>query len=57
MLFGVHSDVAQLHMEHTGMTRGLEVTDDAFGSAASIVFDQTENRQRAIKAILIATLG
>ena len=55
MPFGVHSDVAQLHMEHTGVTGGLEVSD-AFGSTAGIVFDQTENRLRAITAILIATL-
>ena len=44
-------------MEHTGMTTGLEVTGDVFGSAASIVFDQAENRLHTIKAILVATLG
>jgi ornithine carbamoyltransferase len=26
-------------MEHTGMTSGLEVTGEVFGSPASIVFD------------------
>jgi ornithine carbamoyltransferase len=31
-------------MEHTGMTSGPEVTGDIFESAASIVFDQAENR-------------
>ena len=31
-------------MEHTGMTSGLEVTGEVFGSGASIVFDQAENR-------------
>jgi ornithine carbamoyltransferase len=31
-------------MEHTGMSNGLEVTGDVFESAASIVFDQAENR-------------
>lgn len=36
---------------------GLEVTDDVFESAASIVFDQAENRMHTIKAILVATLG
>ena len=41
----------------TGMTNGLEVTDDVFRSPASIVFDQAENRLHTIKAVLVATLG
>jgi ornithine carbamoyltransferase len=44
-------------MDHTGMTSGLEVTDEVFRSAASIVFDQAENRLHTIKAVLVATLG
>ena len=44
-------------MEHTGMTSGLEVTDEVFTSGASIVFDQAENRLHTIKAIMVATLG
>ena len=44
-------------MEHTGMTSGLEVTDEVFQSGASIVFDQAENRLHTIKAILVATLS
>jgi ornithine carbamoyltransferase len=44
-------------MEHTGMTNGLEVTDEVFTSTASIVFDQAENRLHTIKAVLVATLG
>ena len=44
-------------MEHTGMTGGLEVTDEVFQSPASIVFDQAENRLHTIKAIMVATLG
>ncbi len=44
-------------MEHTGMTGGLEVTDEVFQSGASIVFDQAENRLHTIKAILVATLA
>jgi ornithine carbamoyltransferase len=44
-------------MEHTGMTGGLEVTDEVFQSPASIVFDQAENRLHTIKAILVATIG
>ena len=44
-------------MEHTGMTSGLEVTDEVFSSPASIVFDQAENRMHTVKAVLVATLG
>ena len=44
-------------MEHTGMTDGLEVTDQVFQSPAAIIFDQAENRLHTIKAILVATLG
>jgi ornithine carbamoyltransferase len=36
---------------------GMEVTDEVFESAASIVFDQAENRLHTIKAIMVATLG
>ena len=43
-------------MEHTFMTSGLEVTGEVFGSGASIVFDQAENRLHTIKAVLVATL-
>jgi ornithine carbamoyltransferase len=34
-----------------------EVTDEVFQSAASIVFDEAENRMHTIKAVLVATLG
>ena len=44
-------------MEATGMEGGLEVTGEVFESAASIVFDQAENRLHTIKAVLVATLG
>jgi ornithine carbamoyltransferase len=44
-------------IEHTGMNEGLEVTGEVFESAASIVFDQAENRLHTIKALLVATLG
>ncbi len=41
----------------TGMSEGLEVTDDVFNSPASIVFDQAENRLHTIKAVLVASLA
>ncbi|MFF4649954.1 ornithine carbamoyltransferase [Streptomyces sp. NPDC001380] len=40
----------------TGMAE-LEVTDEVFESAHSVVFDQAENRLHTIKAVLVATLG
>ncbi|GHF34497.1 ornithine carbamoyltransferase [Streptomyces morookaense] len=43
-------------LARTGMT-ALEVTDEVFESAHSIVFDQAENRVHTIKAVLVATLG
>ena len=52
-----NTTVGREMMEHTGMTDGLEVTDDVFESTASIVFDQAENRLHTIKALLVATLG
>ena len=54
------------HNEHTTVGReiemayglkGLEVTDDVFESAHSIVFDEAENRMHTIKAVMVATLG
>ncbi len=36
---------------------GMEVTDEVFESAASIVFDQAENRMHTIKAVMVATLA
>lgn len=36
---------------------GLEVTEDVFESAHSIVFDEAENRLHTIKAVMVATLG
>lgn len=35
----------------------LEVTDEVFESAASVVFDQAENRLHTIKALMVATVG
>jgi ornithine carbamoyltransferase len=44
-------------MGETGMSKGLEVTNEVFESPAAIVFDQAENRLHTIKAVLVATLG
>lgn len=55
-----------LHNTETGLGQGiyenygldaLEVTEDVFESAASVVFDQAENRMHTTKAILVATIG
>ncbi|AZQ38029.1 ornithine carbamoyltransferase [Streptomyces cyaneochromogenes] len=35
----------------------LEVTDEVFESAHSVVFDEAENRMHTIKAVLVATLA
>ncbi|MCE0800917.1 ornithine carbamoyltransferase [Buttiauxella sp. S04-F03] len=35
---------------------GMEVTDEVFESANSVVFDQAENRMHTIKAVMVATL-
>jgi ornithine carbamoyltransferase len=43
----------ELH-DRTGRS-ALEVTDEVFQSAASIVFDQAENRMHTIKAMMVAT--
>ena len=37
--------------------KGNEVTEDVFESAASVVFDEAENRLHTIKAVMVATLG
>ena len=44
-------------MAVTGMSDGLEVSDEVFESPASIVFDQAENRMHTIKAVMVASLG
>ncbi|MBT2527871.1 ornithine carbamoyltransferase [Streptomyces sp. ISL-99] len=42
--------------ERYGLTE-LEVTDEVFESAHSVVFDEAENRMHTIKAVLVATLA
>ena len=35
----------------------MEVTEEAFESPCSVVFDEAENRLHTIKAVMVATLG
>jgi ornithine carbamoyltransferase len=49
--------VGQRIADLTGMTGGLEVTDEVFRSPANIAFDQAENRLHTIKAVMVATIG
>lgn len=44
-----------LHARH-GLTE-LEVSDEVFESAHSVVFDEAENRMHTIKAVMVATLA
>jgi ornithine carbamoyltransferase len=50
------TEVGEELYRHSGLS-ALEVTDDAFESEHSVVFDQAENRMHTIKAIMVATLG
>ena len=50
------TEVGEQLFQSTGLD-ALEVTDEVFESANSIVFDQAENRMHTIKAIMVATLG
>ncbi len=40
-----------------GLSDGLEVADEVFSSAASLVFGQAHNRMHTIKALMVATLA
>jgi ornithine carbamoyltransferase len=51
-----HTEVGEELFQQTGLS-ALEVTDEVFESAHSIVFDQAENRMHTIKAVMVATLG
>ena len=50
------TEIGEQLFQQTGLT-ALEVTDEVFESAASIVFDQAENRLHTIKAVMVASLG
>jgi ornithine carbamoyltransferase len=51
------TEVGKEMEEKYGLEQGMEVTEEVFESAASIVFDEAENRMHTIKAIMVATLG
>jgi ornithine carbamoyltransferase len=40
-----------------GLTDGIEVSNEVFESASSVVFQQAENRLHTIKALMVATLS
>ncbi|MGS8722435.1 ornithine carbamoyltransferase, partial [Salmonella enterica subsp. enterica serovar Infantis] len=43
--------------EEYGLHGGMEVTDEVFEYAASIVFDEAEKRMHTIKAVILETLS
>jgi ornithine carbamoyltransferase len=55
-LHNTETGVGQAIYDKRGLTE-LEVTDEVFESAASVVFDQAENRMHTIKALMVATIG
>ncbi len=48
--------IGKVQSEKYGFTE-LEVTDEVFESAQSLVFEEAENRMHTIKAVLASTLG
>lgn len=57
----LHNEDTDLGMEiaktYPELVGGVEVTEEVFESAASIVFDQAENRMHTIKAVMVASLA
>lgn len=52
----LHTKIGKEMGDKFGITE-MEVTDEVFESAASIVFEEAENRMHTIKAVMAATLG
>ena len=52
----LNTTVGRQIQEKFGLTE-MEVTDEVFESAQSVVFDEAENRMHTIKAVMAATLG
>jgi ornithine carbamoyltransferase len=55
-LHNTETEIGQQIYEKRGID-ALEVTEEVFESAASIVFDQAENRLHTIKAAMVAMIG
>jgi ornithine carbamoyltransferase len=49
--------IGQRIADDYGLTDGVEVSNEVFESASSIVFDQAENRLHTIKSVLLETLA
>ena len=56
-LHDTETTLGRLIAETSGISDGLEVSDEVFESEANIAFEQAENRMHTIKALLVATLG
>ena len=52
----LHTKIGKEISEKFGID-AMEVTDEVFESAQSVVFDEAENRMHTIKAVMAATLG
>ena len=52
----LNTSTAQMVYEKWGL-KEMEVTDEVFRSANSVVFDEAENRMHTIKAVMVATLS
>jgi ornithine carbamoyltransferase len=52
----LNTTIGKQIFEKYGITE-MEVTDEVFESAQSVVFDEAENRMHTIKAVIVATLG
>lgn len=52
----LNTTTAQMVKEKFGLDE-MEVTDEVFRSANSVVFDEAENRMHTIKAVMVATLS
>jgi ornithine carbamoyltransferase len=50
------TEIGEWMFERFGLN-GVEVADDVFESAASVVFDQSENRLHTMKSLVLSTLG
>ncbi len=55
-LHNTQTQIGQQIYDQRGLG-ALEVTEEVFGSPASVVFEQAENRMHTIKAIMVATMG